>query len=478
MLMLLDRWADSRDVCRRAVAIAQSVHAREAEGHARNTLGLDLVSTGRCDDARRELETARAIALEVGNADDLGRAYVNLSETLFFCGWGPEAVACVEEGTRVAERYGMTSSYGAFLRHNGIVINFELGHWDTALRLARESVQIAQAGPHIRRYGLSRWVPLSVASGDFELAATQLDALAELLEGGPVEGQFSGNYHLARAELALWLGRPAEALDEAEIGLERLAGSEWPWYLLRLHRLAARAAADLALVGRARRDQAVEAEAMRRGEANREARERIVAAAREAQAGAPARETLAEAATAAAEDGRRGGVQDAGAWRAVRERWEEHGRPYPAAYAGWREAEALLEAGDRAPATEALRAAHVTARRLGAHPLVGAIESLAGRARIALDAPEGAPQTAIASAQPPTPGDPYGLTRREREVLGLVALGRTNRQIADTLFISENTAGVHVSNILGKLGVASRTEAAAVAVRAGYPAPDGAANDR
>ena len=69
------------------------------------------------------------------------------------------------------------------------------------------------------------------------------------------------------------------------------------------------------------------------------------------------------------------------------------------------------------------------------------------------------------AAAPPTPGDPFGLTRREREVLGLVAFGRTNRQIADALFISENTAGVHVSNILGKLGVATRTEAASVAVR-------------
>ena len=48
-----------------------------------------------------------------------------------------------------------------------------------------------------------------------------------------------------------------------------------------------------------------------------------------------------------------------------------------------------------------------------------------------------------------------------------MSLGRTNRQIAETLFISENTAGVHVSNILGKLGVAGRTEAAAIAVRGG-----------
>ncbi|HSL75392.1 MAG TPA: response regulator transcription factor, partial [Candidatus Limnocylindrales bacterium] len=61
--------------------------------------------------------------------------------------------------------------------------------------------------------------------------------------------------------------------------------------------------------------------------------------------------------------------------------------------------------------------------------------------------------------------DPFGLTKREREVLALVSTGRTNRQIADELFISESTAGVHVSNILGKLGVATRTEAASVAVR-------------
>ena len=59
------------------------------------------------------------------------------------------------------------------------------------------------------------------------------------------------------------------------------------------------------------------------------------------------------------------------------------------------------------------------------------------------------------------------LTRRELEVLALLAEGRSNRQIAETLFISESTAGVHVSNILGKLGVSGRTEAAAVAFRAG-----------
>ena len=75
---------------------------------------------------------------------------------------------------------------------------------------------------------------------------------------------------------------------------------------------------------------------------------------------------------------------------------------------------------------------------------------------------------AVAEASPPDgPADPFGLTTREREVLELVAEGYTNRRIADTLFISESTAGVHVSHILAKLGVETRTEAAAVAVRLG-----------
>ncbi len=65
------------------------------------------------------------------------------------------------------------------------------------------------------------------------------------------------------------------------------------------------------------------------------------------------------------------------------------------------------------------------------------------------------------------PGARLGLTPREREVLRLVAQGRTNREIADSLFVSHRTATTHVANILGKLGVSSRTEATAWAVREG-----------
>jgi len=65
----------------------------------------------------------------------------------------------------------------------------------------------------------------------------------------------------------------------------------------------------------------------------------------------------------------------------------------------------------------------------------------------------------------PRSGDTFGLSPREREVLALIAQGRTNREIGDRLFISQKTVGVHVGNILAKLGVSGRVEAAAVAIR-------------
>ena len=113
------------------------------------------------------------------------------------------------------------------------------------------------------------------------------------------------------------------------------------------------------------------------------------------------------------------------------------------------------------------------------------IELLAGRARITLTAPADAVPAAVtvrgrvtawtgprrrarrgaAPAAAAAAVESFGLTRRERDVLRLVAAGHTNRRIAEELFISPKTASVHVSNILAKLGVAGRGEAAALAHR-------------
>jgi DNA-binding NarL/FixJ family response regulator len=145
-------------------------------------------------------------------------------------------------------------------------------------------------------------------------------------------------------------------------------------------------------------------------------------------------------------------------------------QPYPAAYARWRMAEALLTRRARSgPAAAALREAHATLRRMGAEPLRRQLQALAARAAIDLDEPAAGSEPAPAPAPPRVSSaeDRLGLTRRELEVLRLVALGRTNREVATTLFISEKTAGVHVSNILRKLDLRSRVEASAYAYRLG-----------
>jgi len=161
--------------------------------------------------------------------------------------------------------------------------------------------------------------------------------------------------------------------------------------------------------------------------------------------------------------------------------WDCADRPYQAAYSRFRLAEALMESGDRTDAREPLAAAAAWARAQGARPLLGVITSLARRSRIEIDGvavPAGdtvgvgtgagaGDAVPVEPVSPPIDANRFGLTAREREVLSHVAAGLTNRQIAERLFISENTAGVHVSNILGKLDAASRTEAAAVAIRLG-----------
>ena len=476
MLMLLDRWIESHRLCDEAIAIARQVGAREAEGHALNTLGLDLVAEGRSDDGVAALEQALEIAHEIRNADDVGRAYVNLADARFFCGDVGRAAAVVDEGVRVADAFGIGSSYGCFIRQTGVLINYDLGHWQEASRLATESFAIAQAGPHMDRYGLARWVGLLVATGAPE-AGARLDRLEELIREAPAEYQFSGPYYAARAELALWHGRPADALETVRQGMAHLASKEtWFWYVIRLHRIGARAVADLAEVARARRDRAAEAEAIGLAADLRDSRERTVTASLALQTGQAAEETLAEATTAEAEETRLRGTADPVAWREAITRWRERERPYLLAYCRWREAEACLALGERAAAAEALNEAEAIAADLGARPLLEAVGSLADRSRIRLERPAGILPADVLQVvdDSPVASDPFGLTQREREVLALVALGRTNRQIGEKLFISGNTAGVHVSNILGKLGASSRAEAAGIAVRLGLvPDRDG-----
>jgi len=154
-------------------------------------------------------------------------------------------------------------------------------------------------------------------------------------------------------------------------------------------------------------------------------------------------------------------LRDAEPWLIAADAFDALDRLPDVVYCRFRMAEALLETrAGRAEAARELREVDAIAADMGWTLLRREIASLAARARLSLS--EAPARVARASRT-----NAFGLTAREHEVLTLVAQGRSNREIADGLFISEKTAGVHVSNILGKLGVRGRTEAAAVAHRMG-----------
>jgi DNA-binding NarL/FixJ family response regulator len=177
-------------------------------------------------------------------------------------------------------------------------------------------------------------------------------------------------------------------------------------------------------------------------------------------AGAPPAIAVAQLRLAEAELTRALAAPSPHAWAVAAAACEDLGHPYPAAYARFREAEASIMAGaSPRDVGDVVSAARLGAAALGALPLLREVEALAKRARVA---PAGEPEPA-----PVTGADELGLTRREVEVLRLVAHGLSNRQIANELYISSNTAGVHVSHILSKLNVSSRVLAAGVAHRAG-----------
>jgi DNA-binding CsgD family transcriptional regulator/tetratricopeptide (TPR) repeat protein len=140
-------------------------------------------------------------------------------------------------------------------------------------------------------------------------------------------------------------------------------------------------------------------------------------------------------------------LQMAGDWGAAADRWRALGWPYEAAVA--------LGDSDQEPQ---LRAALTELDRLSARPMAAAVTRKLRELGV---------RSVARGHRPATRANPANLTARELEVLALLVEGRSNRQIAEQLFISTKTASVHVTNLLAKLGVHSRLEAAATARRLG-----------
>ncbi len=463
MLMLAGHYNDSISACQGAIEIANSVGARAVEGHARCTLGVDLAYEGRIEDGISELNVARQIAESLIRPDDLGRALLNIGLVLWHAGQLEASTQASLAGREAVRHLGLDRTLGRSMVTNAAITRLYQGRWSEAAQLIDEALEKGAedlVGIHL----LLTRAQLAVGRGDWPTAEADLVSVDRLAQ--PVaNSQLIGDVHAVKAELAIWRGRLDDARAEVARGLELLGDTEDALLRSRLGSLGIRAEADRAELARARR---IEAEAATAADVAT----RLLDLTRQAVRGdTPSDGSFGSRLPGAylqlceAESSRLAGSSDPQRWSAAAEAWDALQVPYPAAYARWREAEARLgRGGSKLEAQELLRGVWALCGTLAAEPLRREVEALARRARLDLS-PDEAPGTEAPQARPEVTA--LGLTSRELEVLALVAAGRTNRRIAESLFITEKTAGAHVSNILGKLGVAGRVEAAGIAHRLG-----------
>jgi DNA-binding CsgD family transcriptional regulator len=447
------------DMARQALAAARAAGAQDVEAEAAVALG---VTSGYLHQNDQDLDLIREglrIALSLDAVVIALHAYVDLSDQLTLVGRYEEAVTAAADGLDLARQAGLTRYDGPYLMLNEAEPLLLLGRWAEAERVLAQAQVLMPEGAFGAGLDLSR-AELGAMRGQFDAAAGALRSARRAL-GGVMDVQVLQPSHYAAALIALGQGDKAAAGEEVKAGLAlggpATYGARYAWPLVWL---GMRIVADEAALARAGRQPVPEASQGRR--------EELAAIAAELPSRTPA--SLGYQAMTAAEKARAAGTDDPGTWAAVAAAWRSMRQPYLLAYALLRLAEAHLAASDRQGAAATVQEAYATADRLGAEPLAAETAALARRARLSLVPPVAAAAVEDGKAGGEAAVDrlaQFGLTEREREVLSLIAVGQSNREIAEALFISVKTASVHVSNILAKLGVGSRVEAAAIAYRLG-----------
>ncbi|WP_308198734.1 helix-turn-helix transcriptional regulator [Actinomadura litoris] len=421
---------ESRAAAEEAMEVARAVGDVEPEIELGLRLAWDQVlRDGDLEACLARIDRVAELAGEVQAIDPLMRSMVNRADVLEMFGRHREAAAVAAEGIAKAERYGVARTTGAYLAINTAEPLVSLGHWDEALAVIGRA--LAQDPPNVIRGGLVFLAGgVAEARGDLDTAAAEAAAARELIALGAAR-RAQDLFPVCRLEalVALGRGRAADALAALDPVMTDEDLPDGPRYALPALVTAATACAALGDTG-------------------------PLAAIRARVAGMSVHGPVQEAhrLTFAAEAARAEGVLDRAAWEAAVAAWDALEQPHSTAFALVRTAEAAIAGGDRNAAGARLRRADRLAADLRAAPLRDKAARLARRARITLGGAE---------PEPPR----LGLTPREAEVLRLVAAGRSNREIAAALFISAKTASVHVSNILAKLGVSGRGEAAATAHR-------------
>jgi DNA-binding CsgD family transcriptional regulator len=450
------RREDARRWCEEALEAARGAGSAADEADVLISMGMVEQYTDPAR-ARSLFAAARAQAAGAGDLEIELRALYDDAEVGKEMGDLVSAGAGFDDGAELARRSGLGwSRFGIYMRREQLAVHYLTGDWDECERLLATVPELATtlAAAQVVAQGLGVLVARGRAA-----APGRLRQLVELAGTDPV---LDRDVAVSDAELAIWQGDLERARSATRRGLAAADAvghfdQALESALVCMHGLAAEA--DRAEQARAAGDGAALAEATAAGAA---LLERVRADAERAPQVGLAHDVHVRGrhARAEAEWTRLQGGSDPVRWQAAVDAFS-YGNVYAVACCQWRLAEALAGEGRRDEATAAARAAHATAARLEAAPLRSAVQALAGRARLEIGV--------RLPAQPTL----AGLTPRELEVLGLLVEGRSNRQIAEQLFISGKTASVHVTNLLAKLGVHSRLEAAAMARRLGLAQPAG-----
>ncbi|HET7676259.1 MAG TPA: AAA family ATPase [Candidatus Limnocylindrales bacterium] len=460
LLHMTGRLAESERLAEEALAVARAAGAVAETALALGVRGLDRVAAGRIEPGLEDVRASLEMAIELGLPGPMALAYSRYAALLEEVGRWEAALAAAEAGLEAARRMGLERTFGTRLRATAAAALMSLGRWQEAEVMTRAGLALLGPGAEGARLLLER-ARLEIGRGETRAARLHLEAATA--SGLDPAGPDPAIATLAGVELALAEGRLADALSAAAAGLA--AGAGRGLWRGRLRALGSQAAADAMREARTARHAARLAEA--RAAAETLARDAAAELRRLAAAGIEEAAVLSE--QIQLERARTDGRATARRWSRLADRWAALGLPADEAYARYRAGEAgLARAGGRAAAGDELRRAAALLAPVAQGPLATAVADLARRARIELDA-AGASETSGAGGPAASDdiGTRLGLTPREREVLALVAEGHSNREIAERLFISPKTASVHVSNILGKLNVDGRVEAAGIAVRLG-----------
>jgi DNA-binding NarL/FixJ family response regulator/transcriptional regulator with XRE-family HTH domain len=418
----------------KAQRLAETLGEQRILADALVTIGAALHDRGEWRRGIDYLDRALALAREANFVQSTLRVYSYLVAHWVIVGEFGRAAALYGEGMALARQFGWETRMGGDCAPDGGLALMELGRWEQAHEALDRGLRAAELGHPFARFDAAAWKAVLLLREGRHDAARQL--LEDLLPAFEARGDPAGFLYvflalaLVRSALADHAGA-LQAMDRA-IALWRGVGSPaWGSWLLR-------GGIDVYL------------------SAGREVQARGLLpdlAALAKRSDTPVAHAVLADAEGQVAAGHGGHGETAEAFRRAAALWREMGATYNEARSRCGLAASLLQTGDRGRRNAAmaeLASAQTICTRLGA-PL----EEIATTVR------------QHGSAVQPIVSRTYGLTRREREVIALVAQGCSNRAIAERLVISEKTAENHVGNILGKLGLPSRAQAAAYAVEQG-----------